>query len=128
MNAMQPKRLFSIAALAVALAVAGGCADVNKYSVSRAESRWADSMEPAQKGKTVLDWERSISRKRTRAEGGSVFTDLDRRFSESTRDTNRRNSVSAAVKRISEDESHQKYLADNSVAGASRRLDHAQGR
>lgn len=128
MNAMQPKRVFSVAALAVAMAVAGGCADVNRYSVSGAERRWADSMEPAQKGKTVLDWERSISRGRSRAEGGSVFTDLDRRFSENTEETRRRFSVAAAAKRIADDESHQKYLADNSVAGASRRLDHAQGR
>jgi hypothetical protein len=105
-----------------------GCADANKYTIGRAERRWSESVGRFQKGNTVLDWERSVQQGKTRAEGGSVFTTWDKSFSESTRATNRELSISSAAHRISGDESHQRYLSDNSVAGASRRLDQAQGR
>jgi len=121
-------RRASLALLALlALVLSSGCAS-SGFTISRAEKRWSESVGESQKGKTILDLERSLRRGQDRTEGGSEIAKLERQFAGSMEGRARAVSVARADRNLTADTSHHEYLRENSIAGLSRKLDRAQGR
>lgn len=118
-------------ALVILLGVGGSgltsCANVDDYSVWRAEERWSASVGAAQKGLTFMDLERAIRQRSGGGVGGTVMH-IEDRFSEAMKPHNAGRGIADAARTVAENERLQKFNREYSIAGAAHALSKAQGR